>query len=96
MSEISIIDFKERYPDFYNTIFKAGQESEQERFAVLREVAGGDYELLAECFAEGRNPEDALRLRAEKSERTRDQLTAELQGRRFDLAETEFNKAEKP
>ena len=89
---------KERYPHLYAAAFEAGCLAEREKFQVLKEVCGGDFELLAECYAEGKNPEDALRLRAEKAERTRDQLTAEfqkLQGRKIDPAMVEFTEEEK-
>jgi len=68
LSEISIVNFKERCPDLYKKIFEAGQKAEREKFQVLKELCGGDFELLAECFVEGRSPEDALRLRVFKAD----------------------------
>ena len=77
--KLTVEELQQVRPDLYEQIFEAGKKAEQEKFEVLKEVCGGDFELLAESFAEGRSPEDALRLRVFKAEQNKDNLLAEYQ-----------------
>lgn len=57
--------FAEAQPDMHGKIVETakteGIKSERTRFGELREACGTDYELLADCFAEGKSVNDALK-----------------------------------
>lgn len=62
----SVEAFAESQPDLHARIVTSaraeGVQSEQTRFAELREACGDDHELLAECYAGGKTVNDALKM----------------------------------
>jgi len=75
--KLTVDELQQNRPDLYEQILEAGKAGELERFEVLKEVCGGDFELLAECYSGGKSYEEALRLRVERAEQAQAELLAQ-------------------
>ena len=101
----SVESFAEQYPALHAEVLAAGKtegiaegitegkNAERALFAGLREACGDDNELLVQCFNENKTAAEAMKLRVEKLEAEKIQLSAkvrESQGKKVDPANTEF------
>ena len=95
----SVESFAELYPEFHAEILVVGMDKgkkeEHDLFTALKEACGDDHELLVQCFGEGKTAAEAMKLRVEKIEKEKTQLTAtvaELQKKKpaVEAARTEF------
>ena len=99
----SVESFAEQYPELHAELFEQGktaglaegQKAERALFAGLKEACGDDHELLVQCYGEGKTAAEAMKLRVEKIEKEKAQLSekvTELQNKkqRVDPAVTEF------
>lgn len=101
VNEIESVDsFAELYPEFHGAILaegkSEGKKEERDLFASLREACGDDHELLVKCYSEGKTAAEAMKLRVEKIEKEKTQLTekvTELQKAKptVEAAEAEFS-----
>jgi len=100
----SVESFAVLYPDLYAEILansKAeGQKAERDLFTSLKDACGDDHELLVECFSEGKTAEEAMKLRVDKLEKEKTQLSekvTEFQKKKpVDPAMTEFTDGSTP
>ncbi|MBA7613757.1 hypothetical protein ES703_21013 [subsurface metagenome] len=103
----SVESFAEQYPELHGEVFEAGkteglaegqtagQKTERDLFAALKETCGDDHELLAQCYGEGKTTAEAMKLRVEKLEQEKTELgktvtALEKKRKPVDLAATEF------
>ena len=96
--QMTVEKFAELHPDIRKQVFDAGmaegEKKERDLFKELRAACGDDKELVVTCFAEGKTAVEALKMRAEKAEKTSAELTskmAKLSEKRIDPAKTEFS-----
>ena len=96
----SVETFAQLYPEFHAQIkaegVDEGKKEERASFVALQEACGDDHELLVQCFSEGKTAAEAMKLRVEKIEKEKTQLTAtvaELQKKKpeVEAARTEFS-----
>jgi hypothetical protein len=109
-TEIESVEmFAEQYPEFHEEIFAAGKaegltegkKTERDLFASLQEACGDDHELLVKCYSEGKTTADAVKLRVQKLETEKTQLSekvTELQNKKkpVEAARTEFTDESTP
>ncbi len=95
----SVESFAELYPEFHKEIraegMSEGKKEERALFAALKDACGDDHELLVQCFSENKTAAEAMKLRVEKIEKEKTQLTekvTELQKKKpaVEAARTEF------
>lgn len=104
-TEITSLEMlKEAYPELCGEMLAEGraegQQAADDIFASLREACGGNNELLVQCFAEGKTPEEASKLCIEKLQEEKTQLKEQVtelgKQKPVDAAVTEFTDEANP
>ncbi len=89
--------FAEACPGIHKTIVAAGRaegiKAGQARFAELKEACGDDFELLAECFSQGKSVTEALKAANAKLTEANAKLAKQVKTPKSpdDLAKQEFS-----
>jgi hypothetical protein len=80
-NELTMAILQKDHADLYAAVYKAGQadgeSKERTLFGEILSAAGGDVEIAAACFKEGKSPADATKMRLDKVETENKRLRGE-------------------